>query len=83
MSASPMAIEIEVVDVSVAGLMFNQPETFFTHWCSDEAAEDYAKKRSKIPQMPHIPGRPRKVHVAEFRNWLLKYHQVGGEGGQP
>ena len=78
-----MTFQIEVIDVADAGRMFGLPETFFTTWCSDEAAKDFKSGRSSIPQLPHFAGKPRKVHIETFRSYLLKYHQVGGEGGRP
>lgn len=83
MSASTMAIDVKVVSVAIAGVMFDLPETFFAHWCSPDADKDFQNGHSSIPRMPHIPGKPKKVHLETFERWFLEYHQVGGEGGQP
>ncbi len=65
-----MNIPVEVVDRKTIATILDLERDFIAQWL--DAGE------GAIPQMPHIPGKPVKFHIASVREWLLAYFQKGG-----
>lgn len=86
MSASPdnsspagLTLIREVVSKAEASLILGIYESEFDTWLHESAAVNYAAGKTKIPQMPHIPGRPIRFPLAALREWWFKYFVHGGE----
>jgi hypothetical protein len=73
MSAA-LSIPVLVVDRRTLMAMFSLERTFMEAWLT--------KGVGRIPQMPHIPGRPVMFHVPSFEAWYLEHFQRGGRLGE-
>jgi hypothetical protein len=74
-----MTVERETVDRREAAFILGITDAEFEAWLSDSSAKEFAAGKSKIPQMPHIPGRPVRFHLPTLRTWFLTYFLKGGE----
>jgi hypothetical protein len=72
-----LTIPREVVDKREAGMILGIENSDFDTYLSEQHAKDFAAGRTKIPQMPHIPGRPVKFYLVRLREWHQRFFERG------
>lgn len=70
-------LPIEVVDKKLASVILGIPASDFDTYLSEDAAKEFAAGRSKVPPMPHIPGRPVQFYLSQLREWHQRFFVKG------